>query len=81
MEPLSIPGTWMHIELYQKDSEQGNVEILPANFSTSNPTRIALKFNPLLLSEKAVTNGSKYNKAVVKPAVERIHKDSKIMIR
>jgi len=43
-----------------KDSEQGNVEILSNNLSTLNPTRNSLKFNPLLLYEKAETNGTRY---------------------
>jgi len=48
--------------------------------STLNSTRNALKFNPLLFYEKAATNGTKYSKAIVTPAVEMLHEDSKIMI-
>lgn len=49
--------------------EQGNVEILSSNLSTLNPTRNALKFNSLLLYEKAETNGTRY-------LVQQGHRDS-----
>jgi hypothetical protein len=80
MGPLSIPGIWMRTELQQKNSEQGYVEILSANLPTLNPTRNALKFRPLLLYEKAATNGTKYSTDIVTPATEVLHEVSKIMI-
>lgn len=62
------------------EDEQGNVENLSVNLSTLNPVQNALKFNPSLFYEKTGTNGTKYSKVIVTPAVEMWHKHSKIMI-